>query len=133
MTKIINATRPAGQRVEYRFFKDTDTSRTFKAMAQFEEILGAAPVMKLSISEVDAAGTAIKDEAGEAIVFWHSHTFTEVELKDPTFNAEARSAAMLTAAIGNQEVVRAGREKLQSLKTIWPTPSAINTTPPPTQ
>lgn len=131
MVKIVNAARPKGQREEYRFFKETESGQEFKSLAE-TGVAGNDPVLKVSVSQVDADGNAMVDADGIAIVAWHSHTFTPVELENPAFNAEERLAAILTTSIGAYQVAKKSREKVDALKAAWGGAKALKLTVPPT-
>ncbi len=131
MTKLVNSIRPSGQRDDYRFVKDNDTGRIFKALVHFEETEGYDPVVKVSIAEVDEDAHAIKRPDGTPVLVWHSHTFTPVELEDPDFDAEHRVSAMLYTAIAADEARRLARTKIGGLADKWKGRKGLDLAPPP--
>ncbi|MBA2720570.1 MAG: hypothetical protein H0U52_15215 [Chloroflexi bacterium] len=133
MAQLENEARPEGQREEYRFIRNAESGRTFKVLPHFEEAPGCPPTLKLSLSEVDDSGKAIVAEEGiEPELFWHSHTFNDIELEDPDFDIESRIAAMLYAAVENHETKLKGREEVAGMiEGKWKGRASLDLTPPP--
>lgn len=127
MVKIANAPRPKDQREDYRFFKETKSGDKFKSLAE-TDIVGINPVLKVSVSQVDAEGKAMVDTDGNAIVSWHSHTFTPIELEDPDFDPEKRLTFVLTTIIEAYQTAKNNREKIDKLKAAWTGTKALDMT-----
>lgn len=132
MAHLVNALRPDGQSADYRFVHDTEADRTYKVKQTLDETPGRDPVLKLSISEVDAAGQAVRlTETDEPEIIWQSHTFTPTELADPEFDIEKRVSAMLYTAVEERERRNAARLVLADLAGTWGgEPAGLELEPP---
>lgn len=132
MTRLVNAIRPAGVSPDYRFVRDADTGRLFKAQHHMEETPGRDPVLKLSIAEVDEDGKALRIAGtDEPEIVWHSHTFTPTELASPEFDVEKRVSAMLYTAIEDRDRRAAARQALSGLTDKWGGTKGLELEPPP--
>jgi hypothetical protein len=119
MVKLKNEPRPAGQSQDYRFVKNEDTGRAFKAKHELRTSGGGRPAIAVSISPVDADGHALPNPAGDPDIRWHVHEFTAVELEDPAFDVEARIASILSSSVEAKENDLAAQSKIASLSDKW--------------
>lgn len=113
MAKVKSIARPKGQSPDYKFFKNDETGSTFKAKVAQDENIAKQPVIRVSVSQTDATGKAILAEgATEPDIVWHTHVVTQEEMRDPSFDPDARFAAIMDAVITDQENIMRSKEKL---------------------
>jgi hypothetical protein len=119
MVKLKNEPRPAGQSQDYRFVKNEESGRAFKAKHELRTSSGGRPAIAVSISPVDAEGHALPNPAGDPDIRWHVHEFTAVELEDPNFDVEARIASILSSSVEAKENDLAAQDKIAGLSDKW--------------
>lgn len=111
------APRPEGQRDDYLFLEAE--GRRYKALHELRNTPAAQPALVISLAPVDAEGHALVLADGEADVTWHTHVFTETELSDPAFDADARVAAILRELVERKAAEIVAREKVAQLSEAW--------------
>lgn len=119
MPQLKTTKRPAGQSDAYLFVEDTGSGARFKAARASSLAADGSPAITVSLSPVDAQGKALLDAAGAPDVSTLTHTFTDEELRDPAFDAEARVSEMLAQLAADKQAVRSAREKVLALEGKW--------------
>jgi hypothetical protein len=133
MPKLTKIKRPDGQAEHYRFFKNMDSSRHWKVKMDFREAAAPAVASEQELAPANFAlcvsaspvedlttGKAMRDGKGRAIVTdsW-THTFTEVEMKNPDFDPEARMMDIITKRVEAGEALLNADNKIKSLMDAW--------------
>jgi hypothetical protein len=119
MADLKHEARPASQAEHYRFFKNAESGRVFKAKHEIGTAADGRPVITVTVSPVDGAGKALANPAGAPDVGSHGHHFTAVELADPDFDMDARVATILHSAVQAKEDELLLRDRLAGLSTAW--------------
>lgn len=117
--RLKNIPRPEGQRADYRFIRDDDSGRTFKAMHEARVADDGSPSLTITISPTGEDGKALLNLKGEPDVTPHNHTFTRVELEDPGFDRDARVASLLAQAAEVKVRELAARAEVLALGEAW--------------
>lgn len=119
MPKLKKTARPAGQSAEYLFVENQDSGRRFKVKQELRTTAAGQLNLSVTLSPVDADGKALLDPAGSPDVTPHSHTFTQVELSDPAFDAEARVAEIIDGLVSSKEAEIKGRDAVAGVVSKW--------------
>ena len=119
MAKLKHEQRPSGQRDDYRFFRNEDTGKAFKALHEPRLAADGTPAVWLSVAPVDPDGHAELNLAGEPDTLAIVHTFTSAELADPQFSAEGRVATVLANLVETKERELKGRAQIKALSDLW--------------
>lgn len=119
MAKLKNEKRPTGQSADYRFVRNDESGRAFKAKHALATDAKGKPALIITISPVGEDGHALPNEGGLPDVSSHSHTFTDVELSAKDFDLEARVASILAVAVDAKEQELKSRESIQAFGEKW--------------
>lgn len=137
MTKITNVTAPAGADPKYQFFKD-DSGQLWKATIEQQVAreafvgdpeLGTAPAelaLTIIVSPTDAQGKALKEGDQPIILDSLTHTFTMVEMLQPTFDPANRISEMLLNKVVEGQARLVGHDKIKKLADDWVKPKKLN-------
>jgi hypothetical protein len=118
--KIHKTVKPAGQSADYRFYKNDETTHTFKAKKELRENAEKQPVLIVTVSQTNPDGTAVIDPVtNEPIVTAHSHVVTELDLNNPDYDPEVELSRIMNTVITNKENQISNRQKLKSLIEKW--------------
>jgi len=119
MTKLSKVERPEDQREDYFFFLNEETGQTFKAMHELRNEDQSQPVLVVSTAPVDESGKAIRMDSGEPAIHYHSHTFTEHELRSDDFDLNKRVVEILKTMVPVQERELKSRERVKAVTEGW--------------
>jgi hypothetical protein len=111
---IKSTRRPKGQREDYQFFTNDETGGTFKVLRELDQNVAGQAVVRVSLSRTGPDGKAlVEDDLDAPRLTWHTHTFTDEELRDPDFDPEVRYSEVIESLVTTRENVDNGRDKLR--------------------
>lgn len=119
MAKLVHEKRPEGKSTSYRFVRNATSGRRFKATHELRTAPDGSPAIAILISAVDDSNRALPNGLGDPDISSITHTLTKVELQDPTFDVEARVAAMMETAVEAKENELNALSTVQRLSATW--------------
>jgi hypothetical protein len=127
-----HSARPKGQREDYRFFTNPETGTKWKALivlrdtapAMVDTSAAVAPsgiAVTVTVSPVDEAGKALRENDLPVVIDSWTHTFNHVEMSVPDFDPTDRIMLIVAERVRAGEGRLAGVDKIKALADKWRT------------